>query len=100
MNRSRHLDVAAALETLVAAGAVFSLPLSRSASLGLKAAAAHIDVGADWLRQHKELIPGWWRLPGGTSMDGRALGELRFPVAGLETFVATRQRVAEKVAPP
>ncbi len=60
---SRQSDeLATALRVLTQLGAVVTLPASVG-SVAIRTAAARLDVSADWIRDHLEEFPNWWRLP-------------------------------------
>lgn len=82
---SRQSDeLANALRLLTQLGAVVTLPASVG-SVAIRTAAARLDVSADWIRDHLEEFPNWWRLPAG-SANGQNVGEIRIPIRDLEAF--------------
>lgn len=79
-----------AIATLQEAGAVFSLPATNGA-LRLARAAQRLDVSVDWMHDHLDEFPNWFRLPAGSGR-GRAQGELRIPMSDLVAFEKRRQK--------
>lgn len=85
---SHSIELDAAVQVLVRAGAVFSLPQG-CGSLSLESAARWLDLRPAWVRAHLTEFPGWYRLPAGET-NGRNCGEIRIPVRDLERFEARR----------
>ena len=89
-----------AIKLLTAAGAVIALPSQRH--LSLRSAAAELDCGVSWLREHMAEFPNAWRMPGGElrvpsgdvaeAKKRIQLGELRIPSRDIEAL-AKRCRV-------
>lgn len=92
-----------AIRLLTAAGATISLPSQRH--LSLRSAAAELDCGVTWLREHIAEFPNAWRMPGGelrvpsgdvSEAKRRVqLGELRIPVRDIEAL-AKRGRLRQE----
>lgn len=76
------MDIAEAIQSLRAAGAVVMLPEPERRALSLREAARVLSVSVDWFRDHLDEFPNAFRLPGG----GRNGGELRIPARDLQSF--------------
>lgn len=70
------MELKDAIQALVDAGAIFSLPES-SQHLSIGEAARRLDCSEDWVRRHKHEFPNCWRMPG---------GELRFPEGDIQAM--------------
>lgn len=87
-------NIAAAVQVLTQAGARFSLP-EDSGSKSVSTAAQFLDVRPEWIKQHLDEFPGWYRLPAAAvTLAGRTtpVGEIRIPARDLVEFERRRRK--------
>ena len=81
MANHQNITVEQAIQVLIAAGAVFTVPGGKH--LCLKAVANRLDCSVPYVREHLTEFPNAWRLPGG--------GDIRIPERDVENLAKRRK---------
>lgn len=89
------MDAAELVEWLARSGVVVMPPgAAKCQAYAVSTVAALLDVKVDWVKDHLDQFPGWWRLPGG----GRNGGEIRILATAVEAFQRRQRPLASRQA--